>query len=348
MGVYNMNNKFLMVSAVFLILFIFCGAASAAKTNTNQISTIKITSAAGFSDERNPDIDGTRVVWQEKDSSGHYAIYYKNLAGGKTVRVHPTTKNQYNPAISGKNIVWEEKNSRNITNIYYKDLASGSVNVLEASTLNQFSPDISDNTVVWIQQLKSVKLRIYYKNLKTGYFGSISPSTEMQSEPAVDGNRVVWTESDKIYFKNLATGKYGELKDTGRSECSPKISGTRVVWLSYLFEWHEYVPAHVYMMNLATGHFGPIKQHWNDLQESPSISGNRVAYVQSSTYDYSIYVLNLADGKIVKVKSFSRIQRQSNPAISGTIVVWEQKLIKSQQHRIYYKNLATGKYGRLT
>lgn len=354
-----MKKGIVLVSA-FLIVFLLCGAVSAAKTNIDQISTKKINAAATSSDQRNPDISGNRVVWQQKDSSGHYAIYYKNLARGKTVRVQPTTKNQYNPAISGTKIVWEQKNSFNVTNIYYKDLASGSVKAVMPSKLNQFSPDISGNIIVW-EAWKYVKdygynKSVYYKNLSSGYSGNVKQSTENQVEPAVDGNIVVWTESDQIHTKNLATGKYGRVAYTGNTDHNPQISGTRVVWSGYFYELSVLLPDRVYLKDLATGHSSVIR-HWkpskNSPQYSPSISGNRIAYVEKTylkgdIYDASIYIFNISNGKIVKVKTITSIQNQNNPAISGTTVVWEQKLIKSSQHRIYYKNLVTGKYSMLS
>ena len=72
-----------------------------------------------------PSIDGTRVIWEQRDSSHHDAIYYKNIATGWTDKVLKSTQNQFLAAISGTRIVWTQKLSSNSYSIYYKNLATG-------------------------------------------------------------------------------------------------------------------------------------------------------------------------------------------------------------------------------
>ena len=54
----------------------------------------------------NPDISGTRVVWQQ-----YGVVYVKNIATGACAIVKPSGQRQINPAISGNIVVWEQLDS---------------------------------------------------------------------------------------------------------------------------------------------------------------------------------------------------------------------------------------------
>lgn len=77
---------------------------------------------------------------------------------------------------------------------------------------------------------------------------------------------------------------------------------------------------------------------------APDISGAKIVRAQNGL-DGIIYMKNLATGVISKVQPSNHAQQE--PAISGNIVIWEQKDADGISH-IYYKNLITGKSAKLT
>ena len=87
------------------------------------------------------------------------------------------------------------------------------------------------------------------------------------------------------------------------------------------------------------------------LEQTPDISGNMVVYTKTrqagmdNLISSEIYWKHLVTRKGGKV-SIQYGNLQFNPAISGTRVVWEQKI--AGHSYIYFKNFATGASGRVT
>ena len=119
-----MQSKILILLITLGVAFIFCGAASAATTQTSHVSTVKVVKSAAAVDQFKPAIDGNRITWVQTDSSG-FSIYYKNLATGFKSKVCSSKQLLYNPDISGTRVVWEQYDSSNRSSIFYKNLATG-------------------------------------------------------------------------------------------------------------------------------------------------------------------------------------------------------------------------------
>lgn len=336
------NRLVLFLGLIFLGSIIVSGAASAANVSSNQLNSVKIhTTKSTYSFQSNPSIDGTRVVWEQMDPSMHTSIYYKNMAGGKAVKVFPCTQNQYKPSISGTRVVWMQENSQHVTNIYYENLAIGKVRVVMPSSLNQTNPDISGSLIAW-ETWQNWIPQVSFKNMLTGANGKVKQlSGYSQYSPRVSGIRVVWSEGHTICIENLHTGTFSVVQKNKYWSDNPDISGMKVVWNEY----GDYVsdPSKIYYKNLATGKSGIVGPSGGDVWRnfSPAISGNRVVWVQQSGLykPLIVYFANLATGKYRPVSSYRGYQ--TNPAISGNIIVWEQTIsapATSCQDRIFYRN----------
>ena len=140
-----MNKKILFLLITLVIVFVFCGVASAATLKTENASKAKINDVEDYTEQVDPAIDGVRVVWEQRDSSGLSNIYVKNLATGDYGRVLKSTDNQYDPDISGNRIVWEQEDSQANSVIYMKNIATGDYGRVLKSTSNQYDPAISGN-----------------------------------------------------------------------------------------------------------------------------------------------------------------------------------------------------------
>lgn len=345
------------VLTALLFAFVLCGAVSAATVKTNQVNSVNINNV-GIScyNQSEPAIDGSRVVWAQDDLSGKSAIYCKNLATGKTSKVqdlpsHINCGDIDNIDISGTRIVWTVTPYGPRSIVYTKNLANGVYSKVHVSSFSQYHSAISGNRTVWQEGTA-----VYVKNLVTGAWGKVQKSLQTQKNPDIDGNRVVWEQDGYVYVKNLLTGKYGKVGRCG-TDSDPKIIGTKVLWASHGINGGSLgVPTYdttLYLTNLATGSTRKIltSSHYDYYHD---FSGNRVVYNEAimTGGDYMdpeiktiVYTKNLITGAVSKILT-SKLDQYS-PVISGSLCLWVQSL-STGQNMIYYKNFATGKYGKFT
>ena len=360
-GIKIKQNKILIIFIITLV-FIFCGAASAATVKTNQVNTAKITNNGSMLDNGGDGaIDGKRIVWKRID--GYYAEYdekiiYKNLETGKEIIIKNSTGNPHkNADISGTRVVWSQQNSENQYCIYIKNLETGYSGKIFTTTENQKHARISNTRVVWQQEISRNKWAIYYKNLLTGSIRKVKVSTKNQYNPYIYGSRIVWTQDDSvghsvIYIKNLVTGYCGRVYQTKQNQDSACVSDKYIVWQ----QANSLGNFAVYYKSLLNHKTAKVFSS-PDNQTNPSISGSRVVWEQNSLaksrIDYnqtsSIYYRNFAISNSLKIvaKVFDYLETDdfyynlSNPDISGTRVIWEEFRCDDQSaiYWIYYKNI---------
>ncbi len=220
----------------------------------------------------------------------------------------------------------------------------------------QENPAISGTRIVWEQQdyytYYKYHSTVYVKNIGTGSYGKVFKSIGNQYNPDISGTRVVWeqktlTGSTAIYMKNLVTGYTGRVSLSTKNQYNPSISGTRVVWEQRDTTGHS----SIYYKNIAfSGSYKVFKT--TNSQFSPDISGTRIVWNQLTGNLKTVYVKNMATGKISILTYNSSLQYSifnSAPApyIDGTRVVWEQTN-SSGKSVFYVKNLITGVVGKIT
>lgn len=131
----------------------------------------RITGRLGTGEVSNPDISGTKVVWQQYDSKTEkWVVYVKNLATGASGRV---TSSGGTPKISGNRVVWEIQQGSYVV-LYAKNLATNTVVKVNQQWGGQFgfSPVISGDRVVW-QDWKPYLFAVFVKNVVTGAKGRV-------------------------------------------------------------------------------------------------------------------------------------------------------------------------------
>lgn len=356
MGGFIIQKRIVMVFFAIVFAFILCGAASAANVKTSNTDVkIKYVGTSSY-DQWEPNVDGTRVVWTQTDSSGHFAMYYKNLAVGKTIKVRQTSDYIAFIGISGTRVVWVEDTGPNIS-VYYKNLATGYISKVHPSNNAQYFSAISGTRVVWEENSA-----LYFKNMATGSFGKIFASKDSQSSPNIKGSRIVWEQWDTnqntyIYMKNLATGKVAKIAKVGIIS-QPKIIGkNKILWTLHRKNGgtgsYPTYDTTVFLKNMSTGK--TIKLFRSSLYNTDfGISANRLVWKQQikiggigeeTVYKETVYIKNLATGSVGRI--FPSTKNQTYPVISGNLVVWIQEM-PSGHHRIYYKNLVTKKVASLT
>lgn len=352
-----MKYKIIVLFVTLMIVYMFCGAVSAATSKTNTLNP-KITGGDSFNDF-SPTVNGRYILWTRNDFDlNQNLIYYRDIKQGKTKIL---SNNGVNPEISGNRVVWvHNKHISNLdfTSIFYKNLANGYFNRVHFSYQNQLEPSISGTRVVWIQKQRNGNWSIYYKNLAVGKTIKVNPSTHNQYHPDISGTKIVWTQDDSpnhpvIYLKNLATGYCGKLFKSNYKQGNVCISGNKVVWQQKdsTGKWS------VYYKNLFTKITGKISNSINN-QSNPKISGNQVVWLE--TYDddvnyvkhTSIHYTNLKTNQNIilaseKLLYDAEIEGKSllEPDIYNFRVVWtvDESGYGMDYMMVYYYNLVTKK-----
>lgn len=244
-----------------------------------------------------PDVSGRWVVWQD-ERNGSYTpdIYGYDLQTGQEFAVCTAPGEQRRPAVSGDLIVWQDKRSGKFE-IYGYDLAADDPNTMEfvicPAEYSQEFPAVSGRRVVWGTRRESTKLDLYGADLQQGLvFEIASHPTASLMQPDIDGDWVVWYDN-----RSGIDQVYG-----CRLEFPIPEGGFEVICLC---------PS-------------PYAQMF------PAISGDTVVWHQKNDLGGTDIVgCHLQTGQ-----SFTVFEggKASNPAISDTLVVWQDNrndIIKS-------------------
>ena len=190
----------------------------------------------GTDDQKNPDIDGNLVVWQD-DRNGDWDIYMRDLETGATMAICTESGNQENPRIDGHMIVWQDFRNGN-WDIYGYDLETQQEVEIYAGALTQVTPDVSVSEagpiVVW-QHYTGSAYNIRYKNLDTNSTGYLDSNTESQYRPRIDYPRVVWYDyrngNADIYMYTFGyLLPVSIIENNTSTQVYPSVSGRRIVW----------------------------------------------------------------------------------------------------------------------
>lgn len=280
---------------------------------------------------------------------------------------------RYDPRISGRVIIWAQMAGRGGRSpiphyrIYARTLSPGSRPQAITSSavidpLNQVS--ISRRTVVWTDCRFCRRVagmpgyagtRIWGKGLLSRHGFLISSVNGDASSAQISGNWVVWLQrgsasSTSIMARNLDTGRTTSVARGPAMKSLPDISGTTVVWNE-----RERRGWGVFGRDLSGGGEFSIARHpgrGNDLL-APQIDGSIVLWV-NRTYRTGVDTIegeNLQTHTLVHVvrlpSGSSRGGQYPDFAISGTLVVWQQRparsRMRSRSSAILGANLATGR-----
>jgi TolB protein len=161
-------------------------------------------------------------------------------------------------------------------------------------------------------------------------------------DPAISGDRIVWEDhrSDSpgpgIYMYDISTGVETQIASIEGAYLDPAISGNRIVWADYRDCGAGGITRDIYMYDISTG-----VESWitcdEEFQGSLAISGDRVVWDESG----DIYLYDISTGLApynVTNDTFS----QSNPEISGDIIVWRDERGPDEYFDIFMYDISTG------
>ncbi|MHB0866593.1 MAG: hypothetical protein ACYC6B_04610 [Thermoleophilia bacterium] len=156
-------------------------------------------------DKRNPDIDGSIVVWEDwrnafQDAQGWWHnpdIYAKDVVSGTVYPVCTNTDDQYSPVVSGTRVFWQDYRNGN-WDIYMKDLAAGVETRLTTNTLHQSWPSADGDFVVF-KDTRDGDEDIYLKRISTGVEQPVNTDpagngAAAQKISVISGTTIAWID----------------------------------------------------------------------------------------------------------------------------------------------------------
>ncbi len=263
------------------------------------------------SNKQKPSVGGGVVVWED-DRDNVSNIYAKDLATGQETLVATGVSLRGKPVTNGKSVAWEDDRGGH-SDIYVKNLrdSASQERVLAGGPGDQRKPEVSGNTLIWESKNSSGKWEIYSHDLT-----SQSPPA---SQPVITGSGI---------------------------HTNPVISGDIVVWQAETRRSDGTVTSNIYAKNLATGEVFHVSAS-DKYQDQPAISGNIVVWRQEAVADYTIfgrdlYGMDLHNGKVFEITPdpAGTSADQVSPAISGTVVVWEDH--RNGKAEVWARDLKTG------
>jgi beta propeller repeat protein len=263
------------------------------------------------SNKQRPSVGGSVVVWED-DRDGVSNIFAKNLATGRETLVATGVSVRGEPVTNGRFVAWEDGRRRH-SDIYVKDIrdSASRERVIAGGPGDQRKPEISGSALIWESKNSSGKWAVYRHNLN-----SQSPPS---SRPVITGSGI---------------------------HTNPVISGSIVAWQAEVRRSDGTVTSNIFAKNLATGEVFHVRPS-DSYQDQPEISGSIVVWRQEAVANYSIfgkdlYGLDLENGKVFEVtpQPAGTSADQVAPAISGTVVVWED--YRNGKAEVWARDLMSG------
>ncbi|MHC4951875.1 MAG: hypothetical protein ACYTEU_12970 [Planctomycetota bacterium] len=196
--------------------------------------------------------------------------------------------------------------------------------VSDSNAVNPDNPDISGDWIVWQDDRGTGSgVDIYGCKLSDPNVIAICLYSEDQEFPAVDGNVVVWQDYQgskrNIYAYDLPVDEYLPVPiNNGFDQRYPDISGNIIVWQD-----DRNGDKDIYTYNIATDTEQAV---YNDGAESwgqyyPAIDEGTVVWLDTRHGNYQIYRCDIGG---VPQRVSASLNNQMRPAISGSLIVWEE------------------------
>jgi beta propeller repeat protein len=341
-------SKFLLSISFFLFL-ISLTLASASPDGTSTLITLGTPST----DQVNPVIFGTRIVWDDPYSTLGYIFVY-DISTGNITPVTDRTYPQQNPDISNDLIIWED-GRRPAHDIFLYNLSdSTELRITGDDSVDASSPAISYDKIVW-QDFRNGDWDIYMYDLSEGREYLLTPDTagSNQQYPAISGDLVVWqddrnsapngdveifmndtstwTESQITPDNGLGVGADGSTD--GAWQGVPAVFGNKIVWednrnLDPVAFWGT---PNIYMDTLGTGEQRISDNLTSDYYSSfgltvPRIDGDRVVWLDKRYHaEGDIYLNDTSVFPAEQIAVSNTSYQKDHPGISANRIVWAEQ-----------------------
>ncbi|MEI6840622.1 MAG: PKD domain-containing protein [Methanomicrobiales archaeon] len=266
------------------------------------------------------------------NNSSETPVSYHGLEiGSLTLLSTSSLSNSYQPKIDGKNIVWSTVDPVNQTSgiVLYNITEGNELPLTSPGNLDHVNPSISGNYVVYSGQAQDDPVyRIYLYRIDTGTTSRLTSPDDQSYRvlPAISGDYVVWSEFDtgygRIVLHNLQTSSSSVISPVSEilDNSYPSISGDYVVWQAMNnSDWTYSVWFHQISTNTTIRLTSPER---SASQQAPSISGDRIVYVDGFGGEWDIVEYSIPENKSQKISLQKIVNNNPQTAIDGNLIAW--------------------------
>ncbi|MEE9506561.1 MAG: kelch repeat-containing protein, partial [Thermoplasmata archaeon] len=295
--------------------------------NSGSVETEEKLSSTGA--QRNPQIYGHYIVWENFSDSDKYDVYLYNVSNSTAFRISPADSNQTWVKMHGEFVVWQdERNESAGYDIYLYNITDEVEVRITNDTANQTRPSIYGKYIVWsdfrhANESNGWQWEIYAYDLERGIEIRITNDTTnstgtlpSQTFPYIYENRIVWidqrNDSCNVYLHELSGGTFVTSDSLGQS--LPMVGKDYVVW-----EEPVNGTLKVMVLSLKTRTISRVSSG-SSSQQNPYVSGDKVVWQDNRTGNWDIFLHNLTTGRTYQITDDTH--DQTWPVVLGDTILW--------------------------
>ncbi|MCI0499412.1 MAG: hypothetical protein L0Y36_07005 [Planctomycetales bacterium] len=253
--------------------------------------------------------------------------------------------NQTVPDIDGDVVVWQsDENGTSNTDIYWKHFGDpNDPNTLPLS-LNQEIPAISGNVIVWLDRRISTDRDIYAYNIADRAYVPLRTADGVnQRGPDIWSDFIVCEHYSSGFYNaavfNFQTSQYDVISPASATQTTIAVSDSIVVWMDNRNGTYD-----IYMCDLSVKPYAPQRLTMTAADEfRPAISGDLIVW-EDHTNSPDINLVAWSSRLRTVVWTCSAAGEQSYPSVSGSIIVFQEKLTGRTDFDIRGYDIGTGAY----
>lgn len=261
-----------------------------------------------------PDIDGSRVVWGQLDTtidSFSVVLYDSGTKSSESLPVvagpdyWSTREDHPLPVISGDRVVWQDFSSGD-WDIFSYDISSGTLIpvALISNPGNQKNPAVSGNYIAYENWSGTMSSAVWLYNTGDSSAGEISPGSILAINPDISGDTVVWEDSGIVYRYSISSGLVTQVTPAGlgADQNHPAISSDLIVLEDY--RRSSYGDVYLYRISSGTETWVSARPE-SAAQTRPAVSGSRIAWQDGRSGIADIFLLTVGSPDTCPVADFS-------------------------------------------
>jgi len=261
-----------------------------------------------------PDIDGSRVVWGQLDTtidSFSIVLYDSSTKNSESLPAvagpdyWSTREDHPLPVISGDLVVWQDFTSGD-WDIFSYDISSGTLTpvALISNPDHQKNPAVSGNYIAYENWSGTMSSAVWLYNISDSSAEEISPGSILAINPDISGDTVVWEDSGIVYRYTISTGTVTQVTPAGpgTAQMHPAISSDLIV----LEDYRRSSYGDIYMYTISSGTETWVSpQPESAAQTRPAVSDSRIVWQDGRSGIADIFLLTLGSPGTCPVADFS-------------------------------------------